>query len=204
MKLYWSAMSPFVRKVMVTAHETGTTPRLELVDTRVSMDAVTPEVLRHNPLNKIPTLLLDDGRPLYDSRAICEYLDALHDGPKLFPAGAPRWDALRRHSLGDGMMDTLLLWRQESLKPVERRAASWLKAFSDKIDASLALLEGEVAQFAGLPLDIGHVAIGCALGYLDARFAARDWRQGHPQLTRWAAMFEARPSAALTRPPGAT
>jgi glutathione S-transferase len=201
MKLYWALMSPFVRKVMVTAYETGTVDRLELVETTVSMAEANSDVQRDNPLSKIPTLVLDDGSSLYDSRAICEYLDSLHSGAKLFPEGATRWDALRRHSLGDGMMDALILWRQERLKPETRQTPAWLSTFADKIAVTLQQLEVDADRLAKIPFDIGHAALGCALGYMDVRFSDLDWRKGRPRLTAWHAEFEARPSGIATRAP---
>ena len=123
MKLFWSSRSPFVRKVMVAAHETGLVSGIECVQTVVAPAKPNAEVMALNPLNKLPTLLLDDGRVLYDSPVICEYLDGLHDGPKLFPsAGATRLDALRRQALGDGMMDFLLVWLSERSRPAEQQS----------------------------------------------------------------------------------
>ena len=96
MKLLWSSRSPFVRKVMVAAHEVGVAGRLATERVVVAADKPNPGVMALNPLNKIPTLVLDDGAVLFDSRVIAEYLDTLHDGPKLFPAEpAARWRALR-------------------------------------------------------------------------------------------------------------
>jgi glutathione S-transferase len=200
MKLLWALMSPFVRKVMIVAHESGTANQLELIDTLVSMAEPNRTVMAINPLNKIPTLVLDDGSSLYDSRAICEYLDANGNGG-LFPAGDTRWDALRRQSLGDGMMDALILWRQERLKPAARQTPEWLATFGDKIATSLDLLKSEVGGWDERAFDIGHVAIGCALGYMDVRFADLGWRDDAPRLAQWHAHFEARSSAQLTRAP---
>ena len=97
MKLHWSPRSPFVRKVMIAAHETGLVDRLTCVRTVVAMTAPNATLLPDNPLSKIPTLVLDDGSTLYDSGVICEYLDTLHDGPKLFPADSKAcWTASRQ------------------------------------------------------------------------------------------------------------
>ena len=95
MKLYWSSRSPFVRKVMVCAHECGLAARIECVRTLVMMTRPNPDLLPVNPLGKIPTLVLDDGSALYDSTVICEYLDSLHGGSRLFPESGPaRWTAM--------------------------------------------------------------------------------------------------------------
>src|SRR6476620_10929557 len=136
MKLHWSPRSPFVRKVMVVAHETGLVDRLTCVRTVVAMKAPNAALLPDNPLSKIPTLVLDDGSPLYDSKVICEYLDTLHERIKLFPVEGPaRWTALRRQALGDGFLDFLLLWRHER----ERSPPSQilLDAFAAKYQATL-------------------------------------------------------------------
>jgi glutathione S-transferase len=200
MKLHWALASPFVRKVMMVAHETGTVGRLQLINTTVSMSEANPVVQRANPLSKIPTLILEDGTSLYDSRVICEYLDSLHEGPKLFPPAPLRWDALRRHSLGDGMMDTLILWRQEGLKPRERQTPPWLETCACKIEVTLRQLDEEADALGRQPFDIGHVALGCALGYIDFRFADLGWRNSAPRLAAWHATFEARASAIATHP----
>ena len=143
------------------------------------------ELMRDNPLSKIPTMVLDDGSPLFDSRVICEYLDTLHGGSKLFPAEpAARWTALRRQALGDGMLDFLILWRGER----ERQHPSdvMIASFTARKDASLAALEHEADAIAGSPFSIGHIAVGCALGYLDFRFAMFPWRDKHPKIARLA------------------
>lgn len=200
MKLYWGKMSPFARKVTVVAHETGTFDRIELVPTTVDMAKANSDVQRDNPLSKVPTLALEDGTALYDSRTICEYLDSLNRGASLFPAGPTRWDALRRQSLGDGIMDTLILWRQERLKPEERQTPAWLETFANKIATALVQLDAEAGDLEARPFDIGHATLGCALGYMDARFEDLAWRGSAPRLARWHASFEARASATATHP----
>ena len=100
MKLHWSPRSPYVRKVMVVAHELGLAERLECVRTVVGGTVPHLELMRENPLGKIPTLVLTDGTILDDLPVICEYFDTLHDGPKLFPTGPDRLTALRRLALG--------------------------------------------------------------------------------------------------------
>ena len=118
MKLHWSPRSPFVRKVMIVAHELGLTDRFDRVRTVAATTRPHPELMHDNPLSKIPTLVLDDGTVLYDSRVICEYLDGLDGGHTMFPAdGAARFVALRRQALGDGALDFLLLLRNERERP---------------------------------------------------------------------------------------
>jgi glutathione S-transferase len=199
MKLHWSPRSPFVRKVMIVAHEVGLVDRLDCVRTVAASTKPHLELMRDNPLSKIPTLVLDDGTVLYDSPAICEYLDQLHDGAKLLPATGPeRFTALRRQALGDGFLDFLLLFRaeRERAHPSDPHLAS----FATKRSACLAALDQEAAALEGSAFSLGHIAVGCALSYLDFRFAAEDWRKDHPGIAAWHAAFAARPSVRATEP----
>jgi glutathione S-transferase len=199
MKLHWSPRSPFVRKVMIVAHERGLIDRLDCARTVAAMTAPHPELMRDNPLSKIPTLVLDDGTALYDSPVICEYLDALDGKPQLFPLdGKRRIVALRRQALGDGYLDLLVLTRNERLR--EQPSQLHLKSAAVRSAAVLASLEREADALAASAFDIGHIAIGCALSYLDFRFAEEDWREDHQRLAIWHAVFAARPSVQATRP----
>ena len=198
MKLLWSSRSPFVRKVMVAAHEVGVAGRIATERVVVGADKPNPRVMALNPLNKIPTLVLDDGAVLYDSRVIAEYLDSLHDGPKLFPADpAARWRALRRQALGDGLMEVIVLRLGEQSRPKETQSGGHLSSFRLKIGSALDCIETEGADPAS-PTDIGHIAIGCALAHLDFRFAADAWRTGRPRLSAWHRAFAERPSMRAT------
>ncbi len=200
MKLHWCPRSPFVRKVMILAHETGLAGRLTLARTQVAMTEPNVPLLDENPLGKIPTLVLDDGQVLHDSPVICEYLDTLHGGRRFFPqAPAEKWVCLRRQAFGDGLLDLLVLWRNERIKPRERQTQALLDAFRLKMDRSLAALEKEAPDL-DRGFDIGHVALGCALSYIDFRFPDLDWRKGHPAIAAWHARFESRPSVQKTRP----
>jgi glutathione S-transferase len=199
MKLHWSPRSPFVRKVMIFAHETGLIDRLECVRTVVTITTANAALLAENPLSKIPTLVLDDGTPLYDSAVICEYLDSLHGGARLFPpAGAARWTALRRQALGDGLLDLLIVWRYERARAAPLQSP--IDAFGAKYQATLRSLEQEASSLANAPFGIGHITIGCGLSYLDFRFSDLDWRKMHPQIAAWHAGFAQRPSVKATEP----
>lgn len=201
MKLFWSPRSPFVRKVMVCAHELGIENRIEKVYALVSMGRVNPEVMSVNPVGRIPALVSDDGMVLYDSHVICEYLDAVHGASRLFPTEAPRrWDALRRLALADGMLETLVLWRSEQTRPASQRAEAVLEAFSRKTESALAAIEGDTSSLNRAEIDIGDVAIGCALGYLDFRFSDLGWRSRFPRTAAWFELFDARPSMRETVP----
>lgn len=198
MKLHWSPKSPYVRKVMVCALELGLQDRLERVRSVAAMTKPNQRLMQDNPLSKIPTLVLDNGFALFDSVVICEYLNDLGGG-SLFPMrGADRWQALRWHALGDGMLDALILWRNER----ERVAplAALLDAFDLKLRAALQTLDEEALALAETPFAIGHVAVACALGYLDYRFDTLDWRGLAPRLAPWYAEVRARPSFQQTEP----
>jgi len=200
-KLYWSSRSPFVRKVMVFAHEAGLADRFETVRTLVGMNQANAVLMQSNPLGKIPTLVTDDGRVLFDSYVICEYLDGLHGGHRLIPAsGEERLQALRWHALGDNMLDNLLLWRNEQMRPESKQSPEILAALDAKIRASLDFLEREAATLGAAAVSIGHVAIAVALGYIDFRFPPLGWRDGHPKLAAWHGAFAQRPSFQATLP----
>jgi glutathione S-transferase len=199
MKLHWSPRSPYVRKVMVALHELGLADRVETVRTVVAVTRPNAVLQRDNPLSKIPTLVLDDGSALYDSRVICEYLDTLHEGPTLIPAdGAERWTALRRQALADGLLDLLLVWRQELSRPAEQRSHPHLIAYDNKVIATLHTLENEVGSLRTAAFGIAHIAIGCTLSYADFRFPELGWRSGCPSLEAWHRVFEVRPAVKAT------
>jgi glutathione S-transferase len=194
-KLHWSPRSPYVRKVMIAAHELGLADRLNCVRTVVSARTPAEELFADNPLNKLPTLVLDDGSALFDSPVICEYLDALHDGPKLYPGGGPeRFITLRNQALGDGLLDIGMVRLVENSKPEEHRTPEIIHSNVRKTKAAVDRLEADIGLLTKRPYDIGHIAIGTALGYLDFRFADDNWREGHPKLAAWHEAFAQRPA----------
>ncbi len=201
MKLFYAAASPFVRKVLVQAIETGVADKLENVTTITAPIKVDADLEKANPIKKIPALETEHG-VLYDSRVICEYLDSLHDGPKMFPANGPaRWTALRLQSLGDGIMDAGVLSRYEGfLRPEDKRWDDWLAAQTGKIVGGLDAANAEASSF-GDRLDIGTIAVACAIGYLDFRFDDMGWRNGRTALAGWYETFSARSSMDQTKPP---
>lgn len=204
MQLLYTKFSPFSRKVLVLAHERGLIDRIELVatevGTHVALDTLAHAALSaRNPLMKIPALVLESGETLYDSRTICEYLDSLHDGAPVFPAGkAMRWQPLRLQAIGDGIVDAAILLRFEDARP-SPQWPEWQAAQTRRIVQSLDQLEREAKTFPAA-LDIGQIAAGCALGYLDFRFGHLQWRSGRPQLAAWFEAFSARPSMRTTAP----
>jgi len=199
MKLRHTPRSPFVRKVMVLAHEHGLVDRIELVPTSLSPVQGNDTLALENPLMKVPSLVTDDGEVLFDSPVICEYLDGMATGRKLFPAAGPaRWAALRQQALGDGITDAVVLCAYETARPEDKRWTGWTEGQMRKAHQGLAAIERE--DLSG-PRTIGHIAIGCMLGYLDLRFPDDGWRQRHAQLARWYQDFAELPGMKATQPP---
>jgi len=197
--LRYSPTSPYVRKVVMTLIECG----LEESVTLVRTDAWSPDtdLPKDNPLGKVPALSLGDGTVLYDSPVICEYLDTLHDGPRLFPAPGPaRWTALRQQALGDGLNDAAVLRRLELNRPAGERSQAWADRQARAVARACDALETEAPGLSLAPT-IGTVSILCALGYLDFRFAADAWRRGRPALAAWFEQAAARDSYRRTAPP---
>jgi glutathione S-transferase len=199
MTLRFSPTSPYVRKVMAMASETGLIDRIKILRT----DPWSPDtdLGADNPLGKVPALVLEDGTVLFDSPVICEYLDSLHDGPKLFPAPAEgRWQALRLQALGDGLSDAAILRRLDSMRPEAQQSRDWQERQRAAVERACDGLERAAGALAG-PLTIGTLAVACALGYLDFRFAADNWRHDRPHLAEWFDDFARRPSIDNTVPP---
>jgi glutathione S-transferase len=202
MKLYHSPTSPFVRKVMVLLHEAGATDRVTLVPVAGTPLAPGSLPVDRNPLGKIPALERDDGPTLYDSRVICRYLDDLL-GCNLYPAAPHLWDTLVLEATADGLTDAAVLMRYEVfVRPEATRSAEWLEAQWAKVDRALAAVEARWLSHLAGPLDMGQIALGCALGYLDFRNADRDWQAARPGLAAWWQQFGARPSMLATAPLG--
>ncbi|MSO93934.1 MAG: glutathione S-transferase [Rhodospirillales bacterium] len=198
MRLWYTPTSPYGRKVMVTAIEAGLDKKIEIRSDYTK----DPErnLWRDNPLGKIPALALDNGKTLIDSPVICEYLDSINRKKKLFPAkGWRRWTALHQQAIADGVMDAALLRRTESLRPESLRSQDVDTLHKGKVARALDLLEKDAKELSG-GLTIGQVAVACALGYLDLRFAADEWRKGRPKLAAWYGKIAKRPSFARTKP----
>lgn len=203
MRLFHSPTSPYVRKVMVVLHETGLLPQVELISTAgTPLDPGTMP-LGQNPLGKIPALERDDGPAIYDSRVICRYLDALA-GAGLYPPAPREWDTLTLEATADGILDAALLMVYESrLRPEDLRYAPWVEGQWAKIDRALDTVESRWMDHLSGPLDMGQLALAVALGYVDFRHGARDWRENRPRLAAWEATMAARPALQATRPPEA-
>lgn len=186
---------------MIFLRETDMLDRVETVRNVVAFAAPpNEEVLRDNPLGKIPTLVRDDGSTMFDSRVICEYLDGLHDRARLLPPdGEARFRHLRWQALGDGLTDLLLLWRTELMRPAGPSDVL-TSAFARKVRASMERLEAEADDLAATPFGLGHISIACTIGQLDFRFTDSRWKEAFPLLAAWYATVSARPSIAATAP----
>lgn len=197
MKLYWSSRSPFARKVMIAAHELGLAQRIERLPIEVGMSAPNAEVMRHNPLSRIPVLLPDDGPALTESIVIIEFLQGLTGDRRLVPDDRHgRIEVLRRHAVASGLIEILVLRRNERDRPAGKVSQAHLAAFEAKTSAALAAFEAgrlDPARF-----DAGDIALACALGYLDFRFADQPWRAVSPNLATWFEAVRRRPSMAAT------
>jgi len=202
MQLRYSPTSPYARKVLITALETGTRDLFETVATG-PWDADT-DLGKSNPLCKVPALVLDSGEVLFDSPVICEYLDSLHTGSKVFPdAGMQRFMSLRLQALGDGIMDAAILRRLEAARPPAQQSADWQARQQRAVLRGLDDLQGHTGILEGQP-HIGSITAACALAYLDFRFADEPWRPGREALSGWYEVWCQRPSMRDTQPPEAT
>jgi glutathione S-transferase len=198
MKLAYSPASPYVRKVTACAIARGIDGQIE----RWKVATTDPALVELNPLSKVPTLMLDDGTVLYDSPVICEYLDSIGSAPKLFPAPGPaRWKALTQEALGDGILDATQPRRRELTLPQDEGRKAYIDLQRGKVTRALAVLEKEAGSLGELTT-IGEITIGCALGYLDFRYANEPWRPGHPKLEAWYAKVAKLPPLAQTVPVG--
>lgn len=196
MKLFWSSRSPFVRKVMVAAHELGLADRIELERVVVSARTTNAGVMAANPLGRIPTLVLDGGGVVFDSPLILEYFESLQPGPVLLPREPARRQTVQQlQALGDGLMSLNVLRLGEKMR-AEHASAAHQEAYAAKTAAVLDSLETKAATLA--PISAGGIAIACGLSHLDFRFPEQGWRATHPALATWHEAFARRPSMRAT------
>jgi glutathione S-transferase len=196
-RLLYQTHSPYARQVLVLAHETGLADRLEVIHHETSPTRQNAEVFAANPLGKVPALVLDDGFVLFDSAVICDYLDSLHGGQRLIPQSAPaRWPALRLQAVAHGISDAGGLVRQETQRrPPPYRYPAMRDGQTLKLTTAYDFLEREPTLDG--PLDIGQIALACALGWIEFRNLP-GFRNGRPRLERWYHAFARRPSMLAT------
>ncbi len=197
MVLHSSPPSPFGRKARIAAAMLGLADRLEIIKT----DTLDPNdrIRLHNPLGKIPALVLDDGPVLYDSPVILEYLDHRAGGGRIIPPPSDaRFRILTEQALADGLTDAAILQVYEKrFRPESKHEPTWVSHQAGKIERALAAFERMTPEG---PRTVADIALACALGYLDMRFDGA-WREDHPRLVTWLANFAAEvPSFETTRP----
>jgi glutathione S-transferase len=199
MKLFGSPGSPFARKVRIVLAEKQI-PHEYIVARGSAPGSPVPPF---NPLGKVPTLVLDDGRGLYDSPVIVEYLDTLGGGPRLIPeAPAERFEVLRWQALGDGIAEATVNINHDLREPKEKQhAPEWHQRQRDKIDRGLTAMEKDLGKgefcFGGR-FTLADIAAGYALGYLDFALPEVEWRKAHPALAKLAERLSARASFSTT------
>jgi glutathione S-transferase len=198
MKLRYTPASPFSRKVLVVAHECDLADRIEKVP--ADLDHPEGDLANDNPLGKVPTLVLDDGTALIESPLICDWLEA-EGGGKLIPREAKaRVAALQLQALGDGVGEAAICVQRERNRTGAQHSGQVEARWKGKFDRTLDLLEREFDRRMSGPTNIGHVALACALGWVDFRMENMDWKTRHPKLARWYAEIAQRPSMAATAP----
>ena len=203
MKLIGATTSPYVRKVRIVMAEKKLDYQFVLED----VWAADTSIMQSNPLGKVPCLVMEGGEALFDSRVIVEYLDTLSPVGKLIPAvGRERAEVKTWEALADGVLDALVLARLESHwggRNKAQRCQPWIDRQLEKTQASLKAMSqglGDKPFCAGIYLSLADIAVGCALGYLDFRFADVDWRTPYPNLAMLYDKLAQRPSFADTLP----
>lgn len=197
MQLYGSNTSPYARKIRIAAIELGVMDRITF--TAFDVGTMQPELVKLNPLHKVPVLVTDDGRALFDSPVIAEWLDVTY-GPRLLPASGPaRWSVLTIAALADGILDAAVPARAERLRPPEQQSAAAIEKNLGKVARALDWLDQNDSWHAGAP-DLGQIGVGCAIGYLEFRMPDLAVLSTRPRLAAWNAGFSERPAMKATVP----
>lgn len=202
MRLIGSPTSPFVRKVRVLALEMD-------IDGRIAFDAVdlgdqTIDLPAHNPMRKVPTLVLADGSAVFDSAVICDFLLHRFAKASLLPADEDRrWRSRTTEAAADGLIEAGLLARYEGQRAADERSPAWVDKQMGTVARCIDWLDRNEDWREG-PVDVGQIAAGCALGWLAFRFTDHPWRSSHPGLAAWQERFASRPSMVATHPAART
>ena len=199
MKLIGSPTSPFVRKCVVALKELGLDEKIEVLSVATTPLASAPEVLAANPLGKIPALIRDEGPAIYDSRVITQFLNAHAEGD-LYPDTA-KWELLTLEATADAIMEAAVLMAYEArVRQDGERSEAWVEAQWGKATRALDAVQARWMSHLSGPLNITQIGIACALGYIDFRHDARQWRNGRETLADWFATFSQRESFQTTTP----
>ena len=203
MKLIGSNASPYVRKVRVVMAE----KRLDYQFVQEDVWAPDTTIASSNPLGKVPCLVMEGGEAMFDSRVIVEYLDTLSPVGKLIPQqGRERAEVKTWEALADGVLDAAILARLEANwagRTKAQRSQAWIDRQQAKVNASVKAMSqglGDKPFCAGIYLSLADIAVGCALGYLDFRFASIDWRTPYPNLAKLQDKLMQRASFGDTKP----
>ena len=184
MKLVYSPPSPFVRKVTTLIYHANLNDHIELINVKTTALSVAEEARAANPLGKIPVMILEDGKAIFDSRVITRYLDNFA-GSNLYPQDKI-YDILTLEALADGIMESAVSITYESkLRPQNEQSPSWMEAQWSKVLHAIKALDDGQFQAMDSEINMGQIAVACALGYLDFRHDARQWRSGHSNLASW-------------------
>ena len=200
MKLFYADLSPYARKARAVVIEKGLNDRVEQIDV-IPYD-LPPALVAANPLCKVPTLLTDDGEALYDSFVICDYLDVIGGGTRLLPGdGDGHFDVLRRHALGQGILDAAFNIATEVHRRDENeRSQKWLSHWRNAIGRAVGVLDNEIERWPSA-VDLAHITAGCALAYLDFRIPNEiQWRSLNPRASAWLDRFAKRPCMVHSAP----
>lgn len=199
MQLIMSPASPYVRKVRVMLRETGLIDRVEEVNVTTTPLVSASEALAANPTGKIPVLTRADGPAIYDSRVITRYLDDMADA-NLYPKSS-LYEVLTLEATADAIMDaTVGMVYEVRLRPDEQQSSDWIEAQWGKATRAIAAINSRWMSHLNGPLNMAQIATACALGYLDLRHSARNWRIGNEALAKWQVEFAARESMQATQP----
>ena len=199
MKLVYSPPSPFVRKVTTLIYHANLNDRIELINVKTTALSVAEEARSANPLGKIPVMILEDGKAIFDSRVITRYLDNFA-GSNLYPQDKI-YDILTLEALADGIMESAVSITYESkLRPQNEQSPSWMEAQWSKVLHAIKALDDGQFQAMDSEMNMGQIAVACALGYLDFRHDARQWRSGHSNLASWNDKMKKLPALIKTIP----
>ena len=193
MQLLMSPSSPFVRKVRVLIRELEITDHITEVPVTTTAFNSDASVVAANPIGKIPALVRPNGPTLYDSRVITRFLNDTHGGP--FYPEKRIWETLTLEATGDGIMETAVSMTYETrLRPEAQQSPDWIEAQWEKASRTIAAVNARWLSHLAGPMDAGHIAIACALSYIDLRHDARNWRLGNDDLAAWHEGFSKRAS----------
>ncbi|KJZ19451.1 glutathione S-transferase [Loktanella sp. S4079] len=199
MQLFMSGMSPFVRKARVAIRELGLADQITEAPINTTALASDPAIVAANPIGKIPTLVRDDGPAIYDSRIITRYLNDYADG-SLYPENRI-WEILTLEATADAIMEAAVAMAYEvRLRPETERSPAWIEAQWQKAERGISAVNNKWMSHLNGPLNIGQIAVACALSYADLRHGDRDWRAQNKPLADWHANFAQRDSMIATAP----